>query len=240
MTKPYRKELMPSVPNVKRHADAHAARRLHGDQIKMLKKSKICHFLPCGYGHCDINVLLSYYTFEGVIPVKRNSIRAFCLSIAVMLLVAAALPAFASDKGHAYVVNIANKHDRLNVHGTPSIDDVIDHIDDGTVVLYHYSDKGWWYVEWWKDNNVFGEGYVDPAFLSAIHTDVAAKYTGVDNLYLHTKPDIPMGQCSAYHTGDVLRAGQAATVVDQDGNWALISFNGKTGWVASKYLIRMD
>lgn len=169
---------------------------------------------------------------------KRVAMKQFCLVLLVALVAASVMPASAYTSKKAYYVKALDGRDRLNVHSTPSINNVIDHLDEGTVVMYQYSDKGWWYVEWWKDNGTFGKGYVDGAFLTAVD-EGEAKFTCVDNLYVHSQSDIVPGECSKYHI-DQLMKGDKVTVLKQDGTWSYVEYSGKKGWVSSIYLVKAN
>ena len=140
---------------------------------------------------------------------KHGPAKLFCLVLVVTLLAAAAMPALAANPKGAYVVNITEPRDRLNVHGTPCIDDIVDHLEDGTVVVYRGYEDGWWFVEWWDGNDTFGHGYVDGSFLSPIDAEASEKYTCVDNLYIHSTCKIVQGECAEYHIGK-LKKGQKA------------------------------
>lgn len=165
---------------------------------------------------------------------KHCSRKIVCLFLVVMVLAACAVDALAEDPKGAYAVNTLGNGDRLNVHGTPCIDDIIDHIESGTVVQYLHCDKGWWLVQWWKGNDDLRTGYVDGGYLSGITT--GGVYAAVTDVYVHSQSNIPEGQCYNYHTGDMLTTGQRVTVTAQDGIWALVNFSGGSGWVPSIYL----
>lgn len=167
---------------------------------------------------------------------KRVSVKSVCLMLLIVLVAAAAFPAFAQSREGAYVVTITEPHDRLNVHSTPSKGNVFAHLDDGTVVMYQYSDDGWWHVEWRTGNGTFASGYVDDKYLVPITQDKSAKYVCVDNLYVHSQSDIAFGSCASYHI-DQLKAGDKVSVLKQDGTWSFVKYGEKTGWVASLYLV---
>lgn len=167
---------------------------------------------------------------------KRIAIRHACLALLALLILASMCPALAKGREGAYVVDIEAPHDRLNVHSTPSIGNVFDHLDAGTVVQYQYSDNGWWYVEWRVDDDTFEQGYVDGKYLAPIDGDPSRKFACVDNLYVHSQSDIVPGECANYHI-DQLSAGQKVTVKKQDGTWSWVEYGGKAGWVSSLYLV---
>ena len=106
------------------------------------------------------------------------------------------------------------------------------------MVLALESVKGWWHIMWWKEHDTFGEGYVDKSFLAAIDDDPSVKYTCVDNSYIHSKPSVREGECAEYHI-DKMMVGTEATVLKQENTWALVSYDGKEGWIASKYLVQV-
>lgn len=170
---------------------------------------------------------------------KRFPMKLTCVALLVMLLAASLLCALAQSGEGAYVVETVELRDRLNVHSTPSMGNIIDHLEDGTVVMYQYSDDGWWHVEWWKGHNSFAQGYVDGKYLVPVDQDSTAKFTCVDNLYVHSQPEIVMGECSKYHI-DQLKVGEKVNVVKQSGTWSLVEYDGGSGWVSSIYLVEAD
>ena len=162
---------------------------------------------------------------------KRFSM--ICLVLIIMMTV---FSASAQGREGAYVVETEEAHDRLNVHSTPSPDNVIDHLKDGAVVQYQYSDDGWWFVQWRKSNNTFASGYVDGKYLMAIDKAEGKKFTCVDNTYVHSRSNIAQGECANYHI-DQLKAGKKVKVTKQDGTWAYVEYDGNSGWIPSAYLI---
>ena len=173
---------------------------------------------------------------------RRVSFRAVCLLLAILIVSAAAMPAFAADRKHhgdAYVVVVDNKKDRLNVHGTPGPGDIVDHLETGKVVMYQSSDSGWWYVQWWAGNDHYEAGYVDHNYLVPLDDDVAMTFRSVDNLNVHSEPNMPEGECWKYHV-DMLDKDTKLNVLDQNGDWARVKYGDKTGWVPSRYLYMVD
>lgn len=153
-------------------------------------------------------------------PVKSFR-RALCAMLIAATLLMSAVPAFAASatQNGSYVVTAS----RLNVHSTASRFNVIGKLKRGTVVVYKSSKNGWWYVKY--DG---GEGYVDKNYLSTATSDT--KYSTTANLRVRSK---------ASTTGAVLgklKKGTKVTVLKKSGTWAQIGYNGRTGWVATKYL----
>ena len=106
---------------------------------------------------------------------------------------------------------------------------VVDHLSRGTIVVYRYSKKGWWYVDYRG-----GSGYVDRHYLWSVENSTSkAKYAPVDNLWVHTKANV-----DSWCYGK-LKAGKQVTIEKQSGTWVLINYKGHTGWVSSKYLRRV-
>ena len=170
---------------------------------------------------------------------KCNLTKLICLVLVAMLLVATALPALAASKERpkgAYVVEITQPRDRLRVHETPEggEDNVVDYLEDGTVVVYQSTEEGWWYVLYrYAENDIRG-GYVFRDYLKSVLDDKGSKYTGTDNLYVRSEPVIS----DEYIIGK-LKRGVEATIIDQDGTWCKIKYGKKTGWVSAKYLVRV-
>ena len=162
--------------------------------------------------------------------------KRFSMICLILIIMATVFSASAQGREGAYVVQTEELRDRLNVHSTPSLGNVIGHLEDGTVVMYQYSDDGWWHVQWWKGHDSFGSGYVDGKYLTAIDKAKDMKFTCVDNLYVHSRSDISHGECANYHI-DQLKAGEKVKVVKQDGTWSYVEYDGNAGWVASAYLV---
>ena len=177
---------------------------------------------------------------------KHSPVRLICLVLVLLLLVASVVPASAAKKkkkkqkppSGAYVVEITNPRDRLNVHGIPDINDISDHLEDGTVVMYMESEDGWWYVEWWKGQDLYGEGYVAKDFLSKIDKDPDWVFKNVVGLYVHSQPRVPEGECEKYHIG-LLKKGTKLKILEQDGTWCKIAYEDGFGWIPSRYLVRV-
>lgn len=178
----------------------------------------------------------SPFSHKGVSIMKRMSLKLVSTVLLLTVMASLLFTGFALDRAGAYVVETEQPHDRLNVHSTPSIDNVVDHLDDGTVVQYQYSDDGWWYVQWRKADNSFAYGYVDGKFLTAVDKAAGMKFTCVDNLYVHSQSSIVPGECASYHI-DQLKAGKKFNVVKQDGTWSYVEYDGNYGWVSSVYMV---
>ena len=168
---------------------------------------------------------------------KYKPMKVTCLSLVFMLLLFSGVPTLAENLKGAYVVRyLASNNVRVNVHGTPSIFDIENHLKEGTVVQYHSSEDGWAYVEWWQGDEDHRFGYVDPAYLSSIVSNAGSAYRTVCSVWVHSTSKIPEGHCDEYHTGDKLKKGQSVEVVQQDGTWAKVNFKGGSGWIPSIYL----
>lgn len=161
---------------------------------------------------------------------KRIIRRLLCLALAAMLLAMAGMPAVAAGKvsGRAFIV-ATSKGSHLNLREGPGLGyGVQAKLPRGTVVVYEATKYGWW-----KVSTAEGIGYVDKRYLWPAEFSPAAKYSSVDNLYVRTGP-------SVYHFAyGKLRPGRLVTIEKQDGSWSYINYKGYTGWVASKYLIRV-
>ena len=151
--------------------------------------------------------------------------RVFSLTLVIMLLAMAAVPAFAKSKPKgAYVVITTGKYDRLRVHDSPW-GNVTHYLKRGSVVVYKSSKSGWWKVSFRG-----GSGYVDKSYLTSVASMAGTKFTPVDNLWVYAKP-----KTSAAALGK-LKAGKKVTIVGMSGSWVKISYKGYTGWTAAKYL----
>ena len=177
---------------------------------------------------------------------KHYSMKIVSLLLILVLLIATAVPAFAKKKNYpngAYRVVMDEPDMRLNVHDTPKSgrDNVIKRLDQGTVVLFQYTEKGWWNVQWWDGHDDLRDGYVDGSFLVAVDADPTVEYTCVDNTYIHSTPNITEGDCSYYHI-DKLMVGTKVHVLSQKSTWSFVSYNDGfidvSGWIPSKYLIQ--
>lgn len=170
----------------------------------------------------------------------KRGIQKLMVAIVLMAVLAATMTfAFAAPYSEgSYVVVTDEKHDRLNVHSTPKAgtDNICDHLDKNTVVMYQHSTDGWWYVWYRVGENNYRYGYIDPEYVVATDADDTAKYVCLDGLYVHSTSKIPDGECAAYHTGDKLSAGTKVTVLEMDGTWARIQKGDIEGWVAAYYL----
>ena len=156
--------------------------------------------------------------------------RMLCLAMVAALILCTAAPALAASAKNphgAYVVATSGRS-RLRVRSSAN-GAVVDHLSRGTIVVYRYSKKGWWYVDYRG-----GSGYVDRHYLWSVENSTSkAKYAPVDNLWVHTKANV-----DSWCYGK-LKAGKQVTIEKQSGTWVLINYKGHTGWVSSKYLRRV-
>lgn len=166
---------------------------------------------------------------------KYSPLKSICLVLAVMLLLSMAASAVAEEyKGAYYVIHLGG--DNLNVHANASLGGVENRLKEGTVVQYLGSENGWLKVEWWNGDDDHRVGYVDPLFLTSIASNSSVAYKTVCGVYVHSTSKIAHGKCENYHTGQKLKRGQTVTVLEQDGTWARVNFEGGNGWIPSIYL----
>jgi len=157
--------------------------------------------------------------------------RTLCLALIAVMLMAAAMPAFAAQKGSgAYVVTTTEKHDRLNVRLTPSINsEVVDHLKKKTVVVYKSSKNGWWKVAY---NG--GSGYVDRRYLTSVSSLPDAKYKAVKKLPVYAK-----ASSSSKYLGQ-LKTNVKVKIVGKSKSWVKVKHGSYVGWVSAKYLRRVS
>lgn len=165
---------------------------------------------------------------------RRYSVvkRAFCLALIAVMLVASAVPAFASGKrgNGAYVVITVDKGDRLNVHASASVDStVIGHLKKGTVVVYKSYKNGWWKVAYYG-----GSGYVDRRFLVSVANLPSAKYKAVTKVPVYAKAS----KSSKYLT--TLKTDVKVSITGKSNSWVRIKRGSYVGWVVAKYLRRVS
>lgn len=169
---------------------------------------------------------------EEVVSMKHTKAirRALCLVMIAALLVLTAAPALAasSKNPHGAYVVATNSRSRLRVRSAAN-GAVKAYLKRGTIVVYRYTRKGWWYVDY-----AGGSGFVDRRYLWSVDNSTSkAKYASWDNLWVHYRPDV-----DSWCYGK-LKAGKQVTIEKQSGNWVLINYKGHTGWVYSKYLKRV-
>lgn len=165
---------------------------------------------------------------------RYKSLKSIVLCLVVLMLLSMTASAFAKDYDGAYFVTYVGGG-RLNVHPSADMEVIDDHIKQGTVVQYLGSENGWAKVEWWNGNNDHRVGYVDPSYLSSVAANGGA-YRTVCGVYVHSTSKMAYGECEKYHTGDKLKRGQNVTVLQQDGTWTRVSYEGGSGWIPSIYL----
>lgn len=154
--------------------------------------------------------------------------RIACMILVIVLMAMTAAPALAASKSNrAYVVATSSKHERLKLRSSPG-GSAIAKLKRGTVVVYRYSQDGWWCVYY-----RYGSGFLDKTYLWPVSASKTAKYTPVDNVNVRSQP-----KTNAYILGK-LKAGKKVTIVAQSGNWAKINYKGYLGWVPSIYLFRV-
>ena len=154
--------------------------------------------------------------------------RAFCLALIAVMLVASAMPAFASSKkgSGSYVVTTVDKGDRLNVHATASVDGrIIGHLKKGTVVVYKSYKNGWWKVAYYG-----GSGYVDRRYLTSVTSLPGAKYKAVTKVPVYAKAS----KSSKYLA--TLKTNVKVSIIGKSNSWVRIRRGSNVGWVVGKYL----
>lgn len=170
---------------------------------------------------------------------KHCLMKSISLFLVVVMLSFAATSALAKDYKGAFYVNYLDG-DNLNVRGNASSGDVEYQIKAGTVVQSLDNKDGWLKVRWWHGKDDLREGYVKASFLSSIDSDKDAVFKVVCSVYVHSTSKIKFGECALYHTGDKLKKGQRVMVLEQDGTWARVLYDGGSGWIPSIYLKRVS
>ena len=149
--------------------------------------------------------------------------RVLCIVFIVALLAVTAAPAFAASNknpGGAYIVTASRLNMRSGANGS-----IVRKLPKGTVVVYRSQSKGWWRVMC-----ATGTGYVDRRWLTSVNGYVGGNFATTVNLYVRSKASE-----TSYALGK-LKKGTKVKLIKQKGTWMQISYKGRTGWVASKYL----
>ncbi len=154
--------------------------------------------------------------------------RTLCLVLIAAMLIAAAMPAFASSKPNgAYVVtNTGGEH--LIVHTGPWGDEVT-RLKPGTVVVYKSKKSGWWKVAFYN-----GSGWVDPKYLTSVTSMPSAKYKAIKKLPVYAK-----AKSSSKYLG-TLKTNKKVRIVKKSNSWVQIKLSGRYGWVQAKYLRKVS
>ena len=153
--------------------------------------------------------------------------KVLCLALIATLLIATAMPAFASSPNGAYVVTDTGGA-RLIVHDKPWGNEVT-RLKPGTVVVYKSKKSGWWKVAFYG-----GSGYVDPRYLTSVTSLPSAKYKAVKKLPVYAK-----AKSSSAYLG-TLKTTKKVRIVAKSNSWVRISLSGHYGWVSAKYLRRVS
>lgn len=105
-------------------------------------------------------------------------------------------------------------------------------VDDRGVIWYYVNfegDTGWVSSRYSK---LYGASVMLPDFSSA--SSAYVKAVGGD-VYLRTSPSLNGGKLSAMKEGQTAAYLNGSSVDDRGVVWYKVSFNGKTGWVSSRY-----
>lgn len=147
------------------------------------------------------------------------------------VLCTAAVPAFAvsgsstlAKSGEQYIVTASS----LNVRAGAGMGySVLTRAPRGSSVTYISQSRGWWYVRLSNGTT----GYVDKQYLTRTAVNNTGLYTvTVDKLLIRAEP-----KTTAKRLGN-LKKGTTVSVSHLNGDWGYVSVDGKTGWVALKYL----
>ena len=144
--------------------------------------------------------------------------------------------AFAEEQQakETYIVNA----DFLNVRSGPGIKHpIVARLTNGTEITGQKSEDKWWQV-----NYANGSGYVDAKYLrkkapdskTAVTTDEKVVYRSQCNLRMREKPSLN-GKVLG-----VLKKGTRITLISREGEWSEINHKGKTAWVATLYLEKVE
>ena len=157
--------------------------------------------------------------------------RTLGLLLIAVLLITAAMPAFAASKkgSGAYVVDKSKTGgERLIVHDAP-FGEEIGRIKPGTVVVYKSFKSGWW-----KITCYYGTGWVDPKYLTSVTALPSAKYKALKSLTVYPKARAK----SPYSVK--LNTRTKVSIIDKSGDWVHIQVGWRHGWVQAKYLRRVS
>lgn len=157
--------------------------------------------------------------------------RMVCVLLVFLTLAASLVPALAegrsttlAKKGDTYYVVASGLHVRTSPEMTD--DNIRTSIKKGTKVTFQYERYGWWYVRY--GNGKYG--YVDKQFLTRYNVRKKGTYT--TKAYLNVR-SYPRTDASKLGT---LKKGRKVKVLQLNGDWCRINFQGYEGWIASKYL----
>lgn len=159
--------------------------------------------------------------------------RVMSLMLVCMMVIAVAAPALAvsgsetlAKRGDNYYV-IAST---LNVRTGPSTGyRVKTQIHKGRKVQFRYMENGWWYVRY-STSGGGKYGWVDKQYLTRSNVPYTGTYKTTARLRVRTFPS------TAYGIRGTLSKGARIRVLQLNGDWCRINYNGYSGWVASKYL----
>ena len=157
--------------------------------------------------------------------------RLLCALLAALLLSAAVVPALAVGQsttlakfGDKYIVRVK----KLNVRSGPGIGyRVTKHAKKGQNVTYLGKSKGWWLVELPSGKL----GWVDKQYLTRSNMPRSGIYVSTTKkVKVYKSP-----KTSAKKLGS-LKKGTSVYLDYLNGDWGLIYYNGRSGWVPLKYL----
>lgn len=162
-----------------------------------------------------------------------QSTKILCLALVCMLLMATALPALAvsnsetlAKNGDVYYV-IASS---LNVRKTSTArtsSNIITSLRKGAKVTFLREQNGWWYVKY--NNSRYG--YVDKQYLTRSNAPKVGNYkVTATSLVIRSFPRSTSPRYSTYGKNTVIK------ILQLNGDWGRVSYKGREGWVALKYL----
>ena len=156
--------------------------------------------------------------------------KALLIALVVLTLLSAMASALAvgrsstlAEKGDRYIVYCK----RLNFRNGASIHSTVRRvIRKGTQLTFLKDVRGWWYVRL-PDGS---KGYVDKQFLTPKHVPKPGRYLTTRKLALRAAPRNSAVRKLTVKKNVLIRINAV------NGDWGRTTYNGKTGWVALKYV----
>ena len=158
--------------------------------------------------------------------------RALLLALVAMLLISTALPALAvsnsktlAKRGDKYYVYCK----KLNVRSGPGAGySVRKVVRQRTKVTFLKEVSGWWLVKLPGGT----KGYLDRQYLTPVHVKGPGWYRLTRTTKYHARP-----RTTAKTLGSI-KSGKYVWISAACGDWGRTTYNGKTGWLALKYVTK--
>jgi uncharacterized protein YgiM (DUF1202 family) len=130
----------------------------------------------------------------------------------------------------------------LRLRAEPNLDsEVIDQAPYGTVLSVLEEEDGWCkviyndQVGWMKSEFLVDPSQIDTSLLSPIQAKpTAIKVVTVDSLNVRTGPGTDFSKLGT------LKGGTLVSVLEENGQWSMIEFEGNKAWVFNEYLANTD